>query len=57
LYPGKEAGSFELELCNLTPEASYKAQGAGGFSANGEGNARINVLVDGRTVVLIEAIE
>jgi len=38
----------------LIPEASYKAQRVGDFSADGEGNARINVPVGGRTVVLIE---
>jgi hypothetical protein len=41
----------------LIPEASYKAQGARDFSADREGNARINVLVDGRTMVLIEPVE
>jgi hypothetical protein len=41
----------------LIPEASYKAQGAGDFSADREGNARINVFGDSRTVVLIEAIK
>ena len=57
LYPGKEAGSFELQLCNLSPGASYKTQGAGNFFADEEGNARINIVVDGRTVVLIEPIK
>lgn len=56
LYPSGKAGTFTIGIIRLQPGQSYIFNGKAGtaFTADGNGDAEIDIPIDGRTAIDIQ---